>query len=184
MDKKLIREKFHKENYKFCKNYGSFRAILKIISKVKTNKKLNLLIYIAKDKEINLYKYKRFLCKKFNVYIPKMLSDNSLAFNKLRFPLSEVRFKIKESSSKIENIKIDIAIIPVLGIDKDFRRVGFGKGFYDRTFSKIDYDLLIIFIQNIKSVTKNKICLKSDIQGDFYIANGKTIKRKRSYDIS
>lgn len=178
MDKKLIREKFHKENYKFCKNYDSFKAILKILSSFKTNKKLNILLYISKEKEINLYQYKRFLAKKYNLYIPKMLEDNTLAFTKLRFPLVYKKFKIKESLSKIENIKIDIAIIPVLGIDKDFRRIGFGKGFYDKTFSLIYYDLLIIFIQNIKSVTKNKICLKSDIQGDFYIANGKIIKRK------
>lgn len=179
MDKKLIREKFHKQNYKFCKNFNAYKSVLKIINGANlTKKKLNLLLYIPKEKEINLHKYRRFLAKKFNLYTTKMLDNNSLAFTKLRLPLEIKKYKIKESVSKIENVKIDIALIPCLGIDGDFRRIGFGKGYYDRTFFGIDYDLLIIFIQNNDLILKEKICSKLDIRGDFYITPKKIYKRK------
>ncbi|WP_267523561.1 5-formyltetrahydrofolate cyclo-ligase [Campylobacter sp. MG1] len=179
MDKKLIRKEFHKQNYKFCKNYLVYKYLLKIINKYKIkNKKLNLLLYISKEKEINLQKYKRLLSKKFNIYCPKMLDNNSLAFTKLRLPYVNSKYKIKESMSKNENIKLDIAIIPTLGIDGDFRRIGYGKGYYDKTFSNINYNLLIIFIQNIESITKDKICSSLDLKCDFYITPKRIYKRK------
>lgn len=179
MDKKLIRQKFHTQNYKFCKNYHVYKNMKQILNSYKLkNKKPNLLIYISKEKEINIHKYKRFLCKKFTLYCPKMLNDNSLAFTKLRLPYIYAKYKIKESCSKNENVKIDIAIIPTLGIDKDYRRIGYGKGYYDRTFSKLDYALLIIFIQNIESIIKNKICSNLDLKCDYYVTANKIYKRK------
>lgn len=177
MDKKLIREKFHKENYKLAKKFKTFQAIKKIISSLKTKKKINLLIYIAKEKEVDILAYKKYL-KNCNIYVTRMLQDDTLAFAKLRYPLEYKKFKIKESSSKSEKIKIDVAIIPVLGIDSDFRRIGYGKGYYDKTFLGIDYDLLRIFIQNTRTIINKKICSNYDIQGDYYIADGKIIKRK------
>lgn len=179
MDKEQIREKFHKQNYKHCNDYKVFKSILKIIkSRHSTRKKLNLLMYIPKEKEINLYKYKRIFVKYCNIYSTKMFSDKSLGFCKLRLPFTISKYKIKETISNVTDIKIDIALIPCLGIDSDFRRIGFGKGYYDRTFFRLDYDLLIIFIQNNDVISNKKICSKLDIQGDFYITSRKIYKRK------
>ena len=38
---------------------------------------------------------------------------------------------------KLKNITPDIIFVPMLGFDRDLNRLGYGKGYYDRTISKL-----------------------------------------------
>jgi 5-formyltetrahydrofolate cyclo-ligase len=102
-----------------------------------------------------------------------------------RLPLKKKKFGIFEAGNTIRNInKIDIAIVPVVGIDANMQRVGFGKGMYDRFFDKLKTKPYTVFVQPILCKTDKKICDSFDIQGDLLITptkiiNNRTIRHKR-----
>lgn len=55
-----------------------------------------------------------------------------------RLPLKKKKFGIYEAGNSLRDIKnIDVAIVPVVGVDGNLQRVGFGKGMYDRFFEKL-----------------------------------------------
>ena len=89
---------------------------------------------------------------------------------KFRLPLLKKKFGIKEPNNSLFKLaKIDIAIVPILGVDKNFQRVGFGKGMYDRFFNKLKYKPLIIFVQLDKCFINQNICDVYDIKCDYLI---------------
>ena len=71
----------------------------------------------------------------FDLYIPKMLDDTTIAF------YSDQEEKINGPFSTIEPIglseekNLDIILVPVVGFF-DTYRMGYGKGYYDRYLSK------------------------------------------------
>eukprot|EP00831_Metopus_contortus_P060499 TRINITY_DN52419_c0_g1_i1.p2 TRINITY_DN52419_c0_g1~~TRINITY_DN52419_c0_g1_i1.p2 ORF type:complete len:145 (-),score=27.86 TRINITY_DN52419_c0_g1_i1:164-598(-) len=83
---------------------------------------------------------------------------------KYRYPLEKNCFGIKEpkDSRQYRNKKLDIAIVPIVGMDITYRRVGFGKGMYDRFFEK-----------EIKNINKTvfvarELCYSKEIVTDDY----------------
>ena len=53
----------------------------------------------------------------------------------LRLPLERKAFGIYEPRASHRKINlIDVAIVPAVGVDGSLRRIGFGKGMYDRFF--------------------------------------------------
>ncbi|MDD5119537.1 MAG: 5-formyltetrahydrofolate cyclo-ligase, partial [Sulfuricurvum sp.] len=64
---------------------------------------------------------------------------------------------------------IDVAIVPVVGVDGSLRRVGFGKGMYDRFFPTLKTKPFTIFIQSCSCRTMQKVCDDYDVQGDLVI---------------
>ncbi|NPA61608.1 MAG: 5-formyltetrahydrofolate cyclo-ligase, partial [Epsilonproteobacteria bacterium] len=81
-------------------------------------------------------------------------------------------FKVYINSNISNNFykKIDLSIVPVIGVDIDFKRVGFGKGFYDRFFElnrdKIDE---VLFINRVGCISMEKITDCYDVEGDLYV---------------
>jgi 5-formyltetrahydrofolate cyclo-ligase len=66
------------------------------------------------------------------------MEGKSFRLVKYRLPLEKKRFGIKEpkDSKQYRKKNIDLAIVPIVGLDITLRRVGFGKGMYDRFFEK------------------------------------------------
>ncbi len=62
-----------------------------------------------------------------------------------------------------------MAVVPVVGVDGRLRRIGFGKGMYDRFFASLDTKPLTLFVQLSKCYTKEKITDSFDVQADIYI---------------
>ena len=85
-------------------------------------------IYIPIRGEVDLY---RFLKQKYDLYIPKMIDDTSIAF------YSDQELKVKGKFSTIEPVGIkeeknlDVILVPVVGFYQT-NRCGYGKGYYDR----------------------------------------------------
>ncbi|AKF25346.1 5-formyltetrahydrofolate cyclo-ligase [Sulfurovum lithotrophicum] len=97
-----------------------------------------IMLYLPLELEVNLYPLIKVLRRqRRQLYVPFM-EGKSFSLVKYRYPLKTKRFGIKEPkySRQFRKKKIDIAIVPIVGVDLTHRRVGFGKGMYDRFFEK------------------------------------------------
>jgi len=129
----LQKLKKHKPN-----NYKKDKIIIqKLKAFIAKNRYKTVMAYIPLKTEVNINPLiKHLRAKGIKVYVPFM-ENKSFRVVKYRLPLQIKKFGIKEP--KISNIKIkkiDLAIVPIIGIDKSFKRVGFGKGMYDRFYEK------------------------------------------------
>jgi len=117
------------------------------------------------DVKPTLLYYRRF----FTVFLPFM-DGVSFKMVPLRLPLERKAFGIYEPRASFRNInKIDVAIVPVVGVDHSFGRIGFGKGMYDRFFPTLKNKPYTIFIQPEKCVSRSYLCDDYDIRGDLLI---------------
>jgi len=114
------------------------------------------------------------------VYVPFMVGESFLLV-KYRLPLQKKQFGIYEPkfSKQYRKRKIDLSIVPIVGTDPTLRRIGFGRGMYDRFFAKLSYTPVIIFVQIEECLIKKSICDSYDIQADYYITPKKILKIKR-----
>jgi len=100
------------------------------------------------------------------VYLPFM-EDDSFKMVPFRLPLRPKRFGIYEPGNSNRKIKkIDVAIVPAVGVDGEGRRIGFGKGMYDRFFARLRKKPYIIFVQNELCNTTKYICDDYDVKAD------------------
>ena len=60
-------------------------------------------------------------------------------------------------------------IVPILGIDKTFRRVGFGAGMYDRYYPTLKKEPITIFTQLQLCYTKSIVTDTYDIKPNYII---------------
>ncbi|MDE5603268.1 MAG: 5-formyltetrahydrofolate cyclo-ligase [Helicobacter sp.] len=114
----------------------------------KTKRPLKILLYYPLKIEFNCKKILKILRKQKNIeiFLPFM-GDISFKIVKFRLPLHRERFGVLQPNNSYRKINfIDIAIIPAIGIDNQFKRIGFGKGMYDRFFTTQKKIPRILFI--------------------------------------
>jgi len=132
----------------------------------------SIMIYTPMPIEVNVHSLIQHLRRMgVAVYVPFMV-DESFILVKYRLPLKKKQFGIYEPkfSKQYRKRQIDIAIVPVLGIDQTFRRIGFGKGMYDRFFEKDKKNIgKIIFVQRVLCFSPNVITSDHDISADYII---------------
>jgi 5-formyltetrahydrofolate cyclo-ligase len=138
----------------------------------------NILLYYPLNFEADVRKTIIQLRKKNNIFIPFM-EDESFKIVPFRLPLQKKRFDIYEAGNSLKKIKnIDIAVVPVVGVDGNLQRIGFGKGMYDRFFVKLKNKPYTIFIQPRICFTKDYICDHYDVKGDILLTmESKLIRR-------
>ena len=138
-----------------------------------------VMLYIPLEIEINISGLIKCLRKENVTVLVPFMVGKSFRLVEYRLPLKIKKFSVKEPniSTKVYK-KIDLAIVPVIGIDKTFRRIGFGKGFYDRFFGKSSTHIEEIFFIGRETCISNKdITDDYDVQGDIYItSNGIFLK--------
>lgn len=167
--------KLCKKRLTFIGNISSYTRNKIIVNKlrflVKQSKAKNILLYIPfKKMEVNVNSLIKDLRKEknINVYVP-FIKDESFVPVIYRLPLKNKKYGIKEPNYSSKKVKIDLAIVPILGIDSQMKRVGFGAGMYDRFFDKINYRPTIVFTQLELCCSKKKLCDHYDIQADYII---------------
>ena len=102
-------------------------------------------------------------------YVPFMVRE-SFKMVTYRLPLARRVFGLSEPNDSLLSIKnIDVAIVPVVGVDTDAKRIGFGKGMYDRFFPTLTKKPIIIFVQLDECICDTKITDHYDVQADIYI---------------
>jgi 5-formyltetrahydrofolate cyclo-ligase len=181
MDKKA---KFRKAVLKELKkkrvnNYKKDKLLIKNLYRfIKKEKIKDIMLFIPLKSEPNITPLIKLLREcGYNLYVPFMQED-TFKLVKYRLPIKEKKFKILEpKNSYLKCKKIDLSIVPIIGIDKTFRRVGFGKGMYDRFYGKFGKNIkTTIFLQRDIYFTKEIITNNYDISANYLFANSiKTI---------
>jgi len=145
----------------------------KIINIIKKYKPKKVLLYIPLKTEVDVMPIINRLRKEKNieVYVPYM-KGKSFVPVKYRLPLKKKRFSIKEpnfSPYKNNKIDLDLIIVPIVGIDSTYRRVGFGAGMYDRFYETLPKKPITIFTQLSLCKSKKIVTNKHDIRADYII---------------
>ena len=151
----------------------------KLLEYVKKIKAKNILLYMPLREEADINKLLKILRKsdKYTIFVPFM-EGVSFKMVKFRLPLYIKKFNIREPKNSFAlNKRIDLAIVPSLGVDGAFRRIGFGKGMYDRFFQSLPYKPKIAFVELADCFTASHVGESHDIQADIYITPYKIRKR-------
>jgi 5-formyltetrahydrofolate cyclo-ligase len=157
----------------FLKYYKNKIIVKELKNFIKRNESKNILLYIPLGIEVDVKPLILSLrkSKNINVYVPYMQGD-SFKIVKYRLPLHTKKFGIKEpNNSFFKAAKLDLAIIPVVGIDALNKRIGYGKGMYDRFFDRLTYKTIMVFTQLILCKSEQILSDKYDIQADYIITN-------------
>ena len=122
----------------------------------------NIFIYISYDSEINTKEIiNKALIDNKKIYVPRTEFKTRLmdAVEIISLDnLIESEYGILEPSieeSHIEPNELDLIVVPGVAFDRNGGRIGYGAGFYDRYFKKINKD-------NIKKI--QKLALAYDFQ--------------------
>lgn len=139
-----------------------------------------VMLYLPLRIEINIYNLITQLRKEGVTLLVPFMEGKSFRLVKYRLPLSVKNFGVKEPNiSNTFYKQIDIAIVPVIGMDETFRRVGFGKGYYDRFFArhkkKID---TVVFVGRKACIASTVVTDDYDVEGDLYITPKKIYRNK------
>ncbi|RDU58112.1 5-formyltetrahydrofolate cyclo-ligase [Helicobacter sp. MIT 99-5507] len=183
--KKEFRKFAKKDLFSLSKNKEIFndKKVTKQIEKIIFQKKAkNILLYTPMNSEVNIFPLINTLRKTngIRIFLP-FITGESFKIVPFRLPLRKNKYNIFETkNSKFFNFnKIDLAVVPILGVDVDFKRIGFGKGMYDRFYNTLKKKPYNIFVCRILNFAILKIGDSYDIVGDTIISTG---TRKGNYD--
>ena len=176
MNKSQIRKKILKiRKKKTIKNFVlNFSLILNILKKKNISGKI-IGGYYPYNHEVDILQIlEKFEQKNFIITLPKIMKNLQMNFFQwsTNDPLAINKFGIPEPISK--KVKFpDILLVPLVAFDKNFNRVGYGGGFYDRYIEKIRKRKKVLTIgfaysfQKVKKIPTNNY----DIKLDFIITN-------------
>ncbi len=174
--KKLRKASLSGKKYK---EHKIIKSLDKILDEINPK---TILFYLPLSFEVDLRALLNKNRKIRKTYVPFMVEE-SFKMVTYRLPLKRGNFGVYEPKNSLLNIKnVDVAIVPVVGVDSDARRVGFGKGMYDRFFAGLRQKPITIFVQLDACICEEKITDYYDVQADIYITP-KQLKyyRKQKY---
>ena len=119
--------------------------------------------YVSLPHEVSTEKINKFLAdSKNHLYLPKINSKS----NKLEFVLCNEKTQFKKNSlnilepmkeETIELKKLNAVIVPLRAFNENFQRLGFGGGFYDKTFSGVTEPEFIGLAYEFQFIKKLKL---------------------------
>ena len=158
----LLRKKEYLKERKF-----NFNLIFKLIRKHFSKKKIIIAGYYPSNYEVNILNFLKNASKKnFRIVLPVTRSSGSMSFKSWIFkePLYVSTFGTLEPKSLNKEIIPDLVMVPLLAFDNKLNRVGYGKGYYDRSLqkiSKLKKKKIFIGIAYPNTIEKTKRNLKS-----------------------
>ena len=141
-DKAFLRNKFlllRKRKYLTAKKFN-FNLIFGLIKKHFQGKKITIGGYYPSNYEVNILKFlQEATKKKFRITLPVIKSSNKMSFKSWVFkePLYVNQFGILEPKNSKQEIVPDLIMVPLVAFDSQLNRIGYGKGYYDRSLRKI-----------------------------------------------
>ncbi|RUM65829.1 MAG: 5-formyltetrahydrofolate cyclo-ligase [Sulfurospirillum sp.] len=158
------------------------KAALRIEAIIDAKKPRSLLFYMPMPIEVDLRNLMQKMRKRYKIFVPFIVKESFKMVN-YRLPLRRNSYKIYEPPQSRLKIKdVDMIIVPVVGVDGACKRVGFGKGMYDRYFQKLKKRPVVVFVQRVKCATHEIVTDDYDIMADFYVTPKETLYRGRNYD--
>lgn len=118
---------------------NAYRSRLKELGR---NKPLNIAAYHALEHEVDLAPllWQWVEEEGLNISLPCVLADNSpLVFKpwEVDTPMKTAAFGVQEPDTDIIAPDPDIMLVPTLGFTRTGDRIGYGKGYYDRTLAQL-----------------------------------------------
>ncbi len=176
MNKNQIRKKILKirKQKKIKKFNFNFNLILNILKKKRVLGKI-IGGYYPYNYEIDILQIlEKFEKKNFIIALPKIKKNSQMNFFQwsTNDPLAINKFGIPEPISRVVKFP-DVLLVPLVAFDKNFNRIGYGGGFYDRYIKKIRKKKKVLTIgfaysfQKVKKIPTNNY----DIKIDFIITN-------------
>jgi 5-formyltetrahydrofolate cyclo-ligase len=175
-NKELFRKQCHKllkkaKRYAYIKDKKVNQYLMSVVDDSKA-KDIMLYIPLANEVDINplILHLRRQKC---NIWVPFM-EGKSFRLVKYRYPLRIKKYGIKEpkNSYQFRKKQIDLALVPIIGIDTTKRRIGFGKGMYDRFFEKeIKNIKKVIFVARDLCYSQDIVTNHYDVKGDMIVAS-------------
>ena len=167
-DKFFLRNKsllLRKKKYLTVKNFN-YNLIFRIIRKHFNSKKITIGGYYPSNYEVNILKFlEEASKKKFKITLPVIKSLNKMSFKSWAFkePLYVNKFGILEPKNSKKKTIPDLIMVPLVAFDNRLNRIGYGKGYYDRSLRKISktkkFNFNLIFSLIRKHFHKKKIII-------------------------
>ena len=142
-DKSYLRKKSliqRKKKY-LTANKFNFNLIIKLIREHFYKKKITIGGYYPSNYEVNILSFLETVSKKkFKIALPVINSSGGMSFRSWIFkePLYVNKFGILEPKNSKKKIIPDLIMVPLVAFDNRFNRIGYGKGYYDRSLKKIN----------------------------------------------
>ena len=173
-DKNYLRKKFllqRKKKYFKIKKIN-FSLIFKLIKRNFYKEKIIIGGYYPSNYEVDILHFlEEASKKKFRIALPVIKSSNLMSFKSWVFKehLYVNKYGILEPKNLKEQITPDLIMVPLVAFDNQLNRIGYGKGYYDRSLQKIKnakkktISLGIAYsFQRCKSIPVNKHDFKLD----------------------
>ena len=141
-DKSFLRNKsllLRKKKYLTVRRFN-FDLIFSLIREHFHSKKITIGGYYPSNYEVNILKFlEEASKKKFKITLPVIKSLNKMSFKSWVFkePLYVNKFGIPEPKNSKKKFIPDLIMVPLVAFDNHLNRIGYGKGYYDRSLRKI-----------------------------------------------
>ena len=129
-----------KKKYLTVKKFNS-NLIFKLIRRHFHKKKIIIAGYYPSNYEVDILNFlEEASKKKFKIALPVIKSSNKMSFKSWIFkePLYVNKFGILEPNNLGKEIIPDLIMVPLVAFDRKLNRIGYGKGYYDRSLQKIN----------------------------------------------
>lgn len=146
------------------------RILLQIVQQIRAR---TVMLYVPLAEEANVLPLIHTLRRRGIEVLVPFMEGESFRLVQYRLPLEMKQFGVREPrfSRKKRNKQIDIAIVPIVGTDRTLRRIGFGRGMYDRFFAREGSRIgRIVFVQRIVQQYPGVITDEWDIAADAVVA--------------
>ena len=121
-------------------NKFNFKLIFNLIKKHFSKKKIVIAGYYPCNYEVNILKFLEQASKKnFTIALPVIKFSNNMSFKSWIFkePLYINKIGILEPKNSNKDVLPDLIMVPLVAFDNNLNRIGYGKGFYDKSLKKI-----------------------------------------------
>ncbi len=141
-DKIYLRKKHllqRKKNHFKIKKFN-FNLVFELIKKHFYKKKIIIAGYYPSNHEVDILNFLNLASKKkFKIALPVIKSLNKISFISWVFkePLYVSKFGTLEPKKTNKEVAPDLIMVPLVAFDKHLNRIGYGKGYYDRSLQKI-----------------------------------------------
>ena len=152
LNKSFLRNKAlleRKKKYFSAKKFN-FNLIFNLIKKHFQRKKITIAGYYPSNYEVNILDFLEKASKnKYKIALPIIKPESKMYFTPWIFqePLYVNKYGMLEPKVVKKEIIPDLVLVPLVAFDKNLNRIGYGKGYYDRSLKKI------------KKINKNTISL-------------------------
>jgi len=150
-DKTYLRKKFLLQRKKkhFKPKKFNFNLIFKLIKKYFSKKKIIIGGYYPSYYEVDILNFlEEASRKKHKIVLPVIKSPKAMSFKSWTFnePLYVNKFGMLEPKNSNKNITPDLIMVPLVAFDSWLNRIGYGKGYYDRSLQNIVRNKKIVSI--------------------------------------